>query len=73
MEIRCTVVYLDDGECYKVIIPTLDEKVARNYVVGNGDVVACKQTTYYINLRHPSDDDITILNRLVEISGIKND
>lgn len=38
------VVYLDDGEnAYKVHIPAESEKKAREYVNGNGDVIAIKQ------------------------------
>ena len=38
------MVYLDDGDnVYKLAIPAKDEKAAREYVQGNGEVVAVKE------------------------------
>ena len=40
------MVYLEDGEdVYKVAIPAKNEKDAREYVSGNGDVIAIKDIT----------------------------
>ncbi len=40
------MVYLDDGKgVYKVAIPAKDEKAAREYVQGNGEVIAVKDVT----------------------------
>ena len=40
------MVYLDDGkDCYKLAIPAKDEKTAREYVQGNGEVIAVKDVT----------------------------
>lgn len=40
------MVYLDDGDhVYKVAIPAKDEKAAREYVQGNGEVIAVKDIT----------------------------
>lgn len=40
------MVYLDDGDIvYKVAIPAKDEKAAREYVQGNGEVIAVKDIT----------------------------
>ena len=37
------MVYLDDGrDCYKVAVPAANEKAARKYVEGNGEVIAVK-------------------------------
>ena len=38
------MVYLDDGDnVYKLAIPAKDEKTAREYVHGNGEVIAVKE------------------------------
>ena len=38
------MVYLDDGtDVYKLAIPAKDEKSAREYVQGNGEVIAVKE------------------------------
>lgn len=40
------MVYLDDGrDCYKVDVPAANEKAARKYVEGNGEVIAVKDIT----------------------------
>lgn len=40
------MVYLDDGkDVYKLAIPAKDEKTAREYVQGNGEVIAVKEVT----------------------------
>ena len=39
-------VYMDDGrDCFKCAIPAANEKAARKYVEGNGEVVAVKDVT----------------------------
>lgn len=46
MKMKKYMVYLDDGkDCYKLAIPAKDEKVAREYVQGNGEVIAVKDVT----------------------------
>ena len=35
-------VYMDDGDVYKVTIPAVSEAAAKEYVAGNGDVIAIK-------------------------------
>ena len=40
------MVYLDDGRhCFKAAIPAANEKAARKYVEGNGEVIAVKDIT----------------------------
>lgn len=40
------MVYLDDGrDCFKAAIPAANEKAARKYVEGNGEVIAVKDIT----------------------------
>lgn len=40
------MVYLDDGkDCFKAAIPATNEKAARKYVEGNGEVIAVKDIT----------------------------
>ena len=37
------MVYLDDGkDCFKAAIPAANEKAARKYVEGNGEVIAAR-------------------------------
>ena len=44
MTMKRFMVYLDDGDnVYKLAIPAKDEKAAREYVQGNGEVVAVKE------------------------------
>lgn len=43
-------VYLEDPtteECFKTIIPAFSEELAMEYALGNGEVVAIKETTDY--------------------------
>ena len=35
-------VYMDDGDAFKVTVPAESEAAAREYVAGNGDVIAVK-------------------------------
>lgn len=40
------MVYLDDGKnCFKTAIPATNEKTARQYVEGNGEIIAVKDIT----------------------------
>ena len=40
------IVYMDDGrDCFKVAVPAVNEKAAKKYVEGNGEVVAVKDVT----------------------------
>lgn len=42
------LVYMDDGcenGCFKVAVPAKNEKEARKYVNGNGEVIAVKDVT----------------------------
>ena len=40
------MVYIDDGtDAFRVAIPAKDEKMAREYVAGNGEVIAVKDIT----------------------------
>ena len=40
------MVYMDDGrDCFKVAVPANNEKTARKYVEGNGEVIAVKDIT----------------------------
>lgn len=46
MKMKKYMVYLDDNtDCYKLAIPAKDEKTAREYVQGNGEVIAVKEVT----------------------------
>ena len=43
---RKYMVYLDDGrDCFKVAVPATNEKAARKYLEGNGEVIAVKDIT----------------------------
>lgn len=43
---RKYMVYMDDGrDCFKVAIPAANEKEARKFVEGNGEVIAIKDVT----------------------------
>lgn len=43
---RKYMVYMDDGtDCFKAAIPAVNEKAARKYVEGNGEVIAVKDIT----------------------------
>lgn len=54
---RKYMVYMDDGSenggCFKVAVPAENEKKAREYVAGNGEVIAIKDVTetYPIDIR----------------------
>ncbi len=40
------MVYMDDGHnCFKLAVPAIDEKSARDYVSGNGEVICIKNIT----------------------------
>jgi len=46
MKMKKYMVYLDDGrDCYKLAIPAKDKKAAREYVQGNGEVIAVNEVT----------------------------
>ncbi|MBD5532846.1 MAG: hypothetical protein HDQ98_11745 [Lachnospiraceae bacterium] len=46
MKLKKYMVYLDDGrDCFKLAIPAKDEKAARQYVAGNGEIIAVKNIT----------------------------
>lgn len=49
MKLKKYMVYMDDGSenggCFKVAIPAKNEKEARKYVEGNGEVIAIKDVT----------------------------
>lgn len=40
------MVYMDDGKnCFKIAVPAKNEKAAREYVKGNGEIIAVKDVT----------------------------
>lgn len=40
------MVYMDDGKnCFKIAVPAKNEKMAREYVKGNGEIIAVKDIT----------------------------
>lgn len=40
------IVYMDDGKnCFKIAVPAKNEKAAREYVKGNGEIIAVKDAT----------------------------
>ena len=45
MNMRKYMVYLDCGDVFKCAIPAQSEEAAREYVQGNGEVVAIKDVT----------------------------
>lgn len=46
MTMKKYIIYLDDGhDCYKAAVPAKNEKAAREYVQGNGEVIAVKEVT----------------------------
>lgn len=51
-QLKKFMVYIDDGDsCYKFAVPAVDEKDARNFVAGNGEIIAVKEVgeDYTIN------------------------
>lgn len=43
-KVNVYAMYMDDGrDCFKVVVPATSEKEAREYVLGNGEVVAVKK------------------------------
>lgn len=43
---RKYMVYMDDGcSCFKLAIPAANEKGARKYVEGNGEIIAVRDVT----------------------------
>lgn len=47
------MIYMDDGKnCFKIAVPAKNEKDAKEYVKGNGEIIAIKDVTedYPINL-----------------------
>lgn len=49
------LVYLDDGmDAYRIAVPAKNEKEAKNYVSGNGEIIAVKDVTedYPISLAY---------------------
>ena len=45
------MVYMDDGrDCFKAAIPAANEKAARKYVEGNGEVIAIKDVTKEVHV-----------------------
>lgn len=46
MKLKKFMVYMDDGrDAFRVAIPAENEKKAREYVMGNGEIVAVKNIT----------------------------
>ena len=46
IDMKKFMVYMDDGnDCFKLAIPAKNEKEARKYVQGNGEVIAVKDVT----------------------------
>ena len=40
------MIYMDDGKnCFKIAVPAKNEKAAREYVKGNGEIIAVKDIT----------------------------
>lgn len=40
------MIYMDDGKnCFKIAVPAKNEKAAREYVKGNGEIIAVKDVT----------------------------
>lgn len=82
MRLRKFMVYLEDRDnCYKVAVPAKNEKEAREYVAGNGEIIAVKDVTeeYPINLDKVScslrssgfgDTEIDLIIRTLQSTGI---
>lgn len=82
MRLRKFMVYLEDRDnCYRVEIPAKNEKEAREYVAGNGEVIAVKDVTdiYTISLDKVidalrvsgfGDTEIAFINRTLQSTGI---
>ena len=50
MKLKKYLVYVDDGRnVYRIAVPTKSEKAAREYVEGNGEVIAVKDASEYLN------------------------
>ena len=46
MKLKKYLVYLDDGhDCFKIAVPAKDETSAKEFVSGNGEVIAVKDVT----------------------------
>ena len=74
-------VYMDDGhDCFKVAVPALNEKDAREYVQGNGEVIAIKQVETpmisiscveeALRLRGFGSDEMNFILRTLQRTGI---
>lgn len=82
MEMKKYMVYMDDGQdCFKCAIPAKSEKEAREYVKGNGEVVAVKDVTdeWFISAEYVADalersgfgrSEIDIITRTLQITRI---
>lgn len=75
------ICYLDDGKnAYRIVVPATSEKDARQYVAGNGDIIAvkkCDDLKININyLRHDlapkmwGKDEIDLITRTLQRVGI---
>ena len=46
MKLKKYIVYLDDGyDCHKIAVPAQSEEDAKEFVEGNGEVIAVKEIT----------------------------
>ena len=76
------MVYLDDGKtCFKVAVPAINEKKAKEYVANNGEIIAIKditedfpidldKVTQALRLSHFGDTEIDIITRCLIINNI---
>lgn len=76
------MVYLDDGEtCFKIAVPAINEKKAKEYVTGNGNVIAIRdiseefpidldKVAQALRLAHFGQTEIDLITRCLIINKI---
>lgn len=76
------MLYMDDGEnCFKVAVPAKNAKAAREYVNGNGDVIAVKDVTdefpisaekvaSALKSAHFGETEIALITRCLQMNSI---
>ena len=76
------MVYMDDGKnCFKVAVPAKNEKTAREYVKGNGEIITVKDVTEEFPIStekvskallsaHFGEIEIDLITRCLQMSNI---
>ena len=76
------MIYMDDGKnCFKIAVPAKNEKAAREYVKGNGEIIAVKDVTEDFPISadkvaeallsaHFGEIEIDLITRCLQMSNI---